>query len=155
MVGPKDLVERPTQAGGRREPVSKVWGPFLSSDDAVCRRAVTERSVSADHHRLFQIERAVVSDRGDWRRAESELRVVVQPGLRALQDELKYLEDFKIDTESFITVTIDEAAVAPNSPIKPKRVVILGMDFIGALLGAIFLALYMESIHAQRTARHG
>jgi len=68
------------------------------------------------------------------------------PGLRDLQETLGLLEGIHIDPSDVSAVRIDQKAIAPEHPIRPKRtlIVVLGL-IVGSVLG-VFVAFFAEFV---------
>lgn len=61
--------------------------------------------------------------------------------LRGLQDQLQFLNGIKVNPENVTVFTLDSAAQVPETPVKPKRVLILALGVVlGGMLG-LFIAL--------------
>ncbi len=59
-------------------------------------------------------------------------------GLGEIREELAHLKSLHIDFDQFNLVNIDRTASPPQSPIKPKKTLILGLGLIfGLLLGTV------------------
>ncbi|MEH6388829.1 MAG: Wzz/FepE/Etk N-terminal domain-containing protein [Pseudomonas profundi] len=76
------------------------------------------------------------------------------PDLRALESQLAMLRDINIDRDSVSVFTLDSAAEVPDTPIKPKKslVVMLGV-LLGGVLG-MTIALIRISVKS-RSGRAG
>jgi chain length determinant protein (polysaccharide antigen chain regulator) len=63
------------------------------------------------------------------------------PELRRLQEELSFLNTIEIDPNAVAVFTLDSAAQEPQTPIKPKKMMIVALGFVlGGMLG-VFVAL--------------
>ncbi|MEK0363751.1 LPS O-antigen chain length determinant protein WzzB [Pseudomonas sp. CBC3] len=63
------------------------------------------------------------------------------PELRRLQEELSFLNTIEIDPSTVAVFTLDSAAQQPQTPIKPKKMMIVALGLVlGGMLG-IFVAL--------------
>ena len=67
-------------------------------------------------------------------------------GLNDLKQELDYLERVKIDEETIHPVRIDQRAVVPATPIKPKKTLVMTIAIVlGGMLG-VFSAFIRHAI---------
>lgn len=63
------------------------------------------------------------------------------PELRSLQEELSFLNTIEIDPSAVAVFTLDSAAQQPQTPIKPKKMMIVALGLVlGGMLG-VFVAL--------------
>jgi len=72
------------------------------------------------------------------------------PELRALQEERSFLSHIEIDPDNVAVFTLDSAAELPQTPIKPKKtlIVVLGV-VLGGMLG-VFVALVRLMVRKSR-----
>lgn len=72
------------------------------------------------------------------------------PELRALQEESSFLSHIEIDPEIVAVFTLDSAAEVPQTPIKPKKTLIIALGVVlGGMLGA-FVALVRLLVRKNR-----
>jgi len=63
------------------------------------------------------------------------------PELRSLQEQLSFLKTIDVDPDNVSVFTLDSAAQIPETPIKPKKVLIVALGIVlGGMLG-VFIAL--------------
>ncbi|MCY1438802.1 G-rich domain on putative tyrosine kinase [compost metagenome] len=61
--------------------------------------------------------------------------------LRKLQDRLAFLKGIDVKPDNVAVFTLDSAAEVPETPIKPKKVLIIALGVVlGGMLG-VFIAL--------------
>jgi len=70
--------------------------------------------------------------------------------LRQLQEQLALLENIKFDRNAITAVTIDQWAISPDDPAKPKRLLIVSISFVVGLMFSVFLAFFLNSLKLQR-----
>gem|GEM_PF-304174 len=73
------------------------------------------------------------------------------PGLRNLQKQLMSIKGIKFDTASIHAMRLEQAAYPPDSPIKPKRRLIVALGLMLGLMLGIFVAFIVNFVE---TARH-
>jgi chain length determinant protein (polysaccharide antigen chain regulator) len=72
------------------------------------------------------------------------------PELRALHEERSFLSNIEIDPDNVAVFTLDSAAEVPQTPIKPKKALILALGLVlGGMLG-IFVALIRLLVRKNR-----
>lgn len=63
------------------------------------------------------------------------------PELRNLQEQLSFLKSVNVQPENVSTFTLDSAAEVPETPVKPKKALVVALGVVlGGMLG-VFLAL--------------
>jgi chain length determinant protein (polysaccharide antigen chain regulator) len=70
--------------------------------------------------------------------------------LRDLEEELILRKSINISDMSVKTYTLDQQALPPKQPIKPKRDLIVTMGGIIGLIGGVFLAFLLNIIQNQK-----
>jgi len=89
---------------------------------------------------------------------ESEIKILKSrknddsfiPELRNLEEKLAYLSSIKIDRENVRIASIDQQAYIPESPIKPKKILVLAISIVlGGMLG-IMLAFIRSAIQSRK-----
>lgn len=74
------------------------------------------------------------------------------PELRPLQEQLAFLKGIDIEPENVSVFTLDSPALVPETPIRPKKRLIMGLGLVlGGMLG-VFFAL-VRSLYSQRFAK--
>lgn len=72
-------------------------------------------------------------------------------GLREIESELAYLNQVRPDAEGVFVYTLDEAATVPQSPIKPRKLIILLISIMaGGILG-VFSVLLLNGIKSYQS----
>lgn len=72
------------------------------------------------------------------------------PELRALQEESSFLSHIEIDADNVAVFTLDSAAEVPQTPIKPKKTLIVALGVVlGGMLG-VFVALVRLLVRKNR-----
>ncbi|MGX9367457.1 LPS O-antigen chain length determinant protein WzzB, partial [Desulfoplanes sp. PS50] len=72
-------------------------------------------------------------------------------GLRELQEELDLLASIEIDPGKIRVARIDQPAFVPQSPIKPKKNLIVALSTVGGLFVGIFAVFFVNFVrNAQR-----
>lgn len=72
------------------------------------------------------------------------------PELRALQEERSFLSHIEIDPDNVAVFTLDSAAELPQTPIKPKKMLIVALGVVlGGMLG-VFVALVRLLVRKNR-----
>ena len=76
-------------------------------------------------------------------------------GLPAILVEIESLESLEIDFTKIHMAKIDEQAIVPVSPIKPRKLLILALAIIAGVFVGIFMALVMAAYgkHKERLLR--
>ncbi|MBN1378976.1 MAG: LPS O-antigen chain length determinant protein WzzB [Gammaproteobacteria bacterium] len=72
--------------------------------------------------------------------------------LRDLQETLSSLQEISIKLERVKVVQVDQAALIPYAPVKPKKMLVLAIGvFIGGFAGlfAVFVRVFLENIRKQ------
>ncbi|MFA7165386.1 MAG: Wzz/FepE/Etk N-terminal domain-containing protein [Desulfoplanes sp.] len=64
-------------------------------------------------------------------------------GLRGLQEKLDAITTTVIAPEHILVAKIDQPALVPDKPIKPKKVLIVALAAVGGLFLGIFVAFFM------------
>lgn len=73
--------------------------------------------------------------------------------LAKLREEESRLRNLKVDFDTLQLVTIDQRAVEPSKPIKPKKALILALGLVlGGMLG-VFIALVRGMVRGARSAQ--
>lgn len=73
--------------------------------------------------------------------------------LAKLREEESRLSNLKVDFDSLRLITIDQRAVEPSKPIKPKKALILALGLVlGGMLG-VFIALVRGMLRGARSAQ--
>lgn len=73
--------------------------------------------------------------------------------LAKLREEESRLRNLKVDFDTLQLVTIDQRAVEPSKPIKPKKALILALGLVlGGMLG-VFIALVRGMVRVARSAQ--
>lgn len=73
-------------------------------------------------------------------------------GLRDFENQLDFLSKVSVSPSNVAVFTLDNAAEAPDTPIKPKKALIIGLGFVlGGMLG-IFAALIRSMLIKRRVA---
>lgn len=71
--------------------------------------------------------------------------------LRGLQDQLQFLNGIKVSPENVAVFTLDSAAQIPETPVKPKKALILALGVVlGGMLG-LFIALLRNLLRRETT----
>ena len=71
-------------------------------------------------------------------------------GIRDLQEDLNYLKAIKIDETKLRVVRVDQPSLTPESPIKPKKTLIVAVALVlGGMLG-VFVALIRGAVRKRR-----
>lgn len=74
------------------------------------------------------------------------------PELRGLENQLEFLNRVDVNPDNVSVYTLDSGAEVPQTPIKPKKVLILALGLVlGGMLG-VFVAL-MRTLWISRSAR--
>ncbi|WP_176958749.1 Wzz/FepE/Etk N-terminal domain-containing protein [Mariprofundus sp. KV] len=71
-------------------------------------------------------------------------------GLREIQGEVAYLALISIDPSRILPARVDMAAAIPDSPIKPKKMLIVGAAVVVGLMLGIFLVLVRGVMQKRR-----
>ncbi len=71
--------------------------------------------------------------------------------LRDLKEQVAKLKNIKINDTKIKAASFDQMAVVPESPIKPKRKLIVIISFVLAFMLSIFLAFFLNFIQSSRT----
>ncbi len=71
--------------------------------------------------------------------------------LRDLKEQVAKLKNIKINEAKIKAASFDQMAVVPESPIKPKRKLIVIISFVLAFMLSIFLAFFLNFIQSSRT----
>lgn len=72
------------------------------------------------------------------------------PELRALQEERSFLSHIEIDPDNVAVFTLDSAAELPQTPIKPRKMLIVALGVVlGGMLG-VFVALVRLLVRKNR-----
>jgi chain length determinant protein (polysaccharide antigen chain regulator) len=71
-------------------------------------------------------------------------------GLRELQEQLVLLESITFNRDSIAAVTIDQWAIPPKTPAKPKRLLITAIGFVLSLMMGVLLAFFLNTLEQQR-----
>ncbi|MDG6777390.1 Wzz/FepE/Etk N-terminal domain-containing protein [Thiomicrorhabdus sp. zzn3] len=66
--------------------------------------------------------------------------------LRGLQQNLTELQELKLDVNKFAVVTVDQYAIPPASPAKPKKALIVAVGGVLGLMLGVFIALIRRAI---------
>lgn len=74
-------------------------------------------------------------------------------GLAEIREDLAHLKSLHIDFDKFNLVDIDKIASPPQSPIKPKKAIIVGIGLILGLLLGMMVATVRSIIHPKRVNR--
>ncbi len=70
--------------------------------------------------------------------------------LRGLENQLSFLSLLRIDPENTSVVTLDGSAEVPETPVKPRKVIILASSIIvGGMLG-VFIALIRHTLRMRK-----
>ena len=73
--------------------------------------------------------------------------------LAKLREEEARLRNLKVDFDTLQLVTVDQRAVEPSKPIKPKKALILALGLVlGGMLG-VFIALVRGMVRSARSAQ--
>ncbi|MGM3388279.1 chain-length determining protein [Stutzerimonas stutzeri] len=89
---------------------------------------------------------------------ESEMKVLEArqsddpfiPELRSLQEQLAFLKTVDVAPENVSVFTLDSAAEVPETPIKPKKVLIIALGIVlGGMLG-VFVALVRVLVRREK-----
>ncbi len=75
------------------------------------------------------------------------------PELRVLESRLNSLERFEIDREAFRVYRLDQSAVTPQAPIRPRRALVLLGALVAGFVLATLVVLIGGSIARQRAAQ--
>lgn len=71
------------------------------------------------------------------------------PALRSLQERLEFLKGVDVSPENVAVFTLDSPAQIPETPIKPKKALIIALGLVlGGMLG-VFIALIRRLIKSQ------
>jgi len=72
--------------------------------------------------------------------------------LRGLQDQLQFLNSIKVSPDNVAVFTLDSAAQVPETPVKPKKALILALGVVlGGMLG-LFIALLRNLLRRKSSA---
>ncbi|SIR46953.1 LPS O-antigen chain length determinant protein WzzB [Pseudomonas flexibilis] len=72
------------------------------------------------------------------------------PELRSLQERLEFLKGVDVSPENVAVFTLDSPALVPETPIKPKKALILAVGLVlGGMLG-IFIALVRHMLRSRQ-----
>jgi LPS O-antigen subunit length determinant protein (WzzB/FepE family) len=71
--------------------------------------------------------------------------------LRDLKEQIAKLKNIKINEAKIKAALFDQMAVVPESPIKPKRKLVVIISFVLAFMLSIFLAFFLNFIQNSRT----
>lgn len=74
-------------------------------------------------------------------------------GLRDLQEHLALLQHEKFDPSQISAVQIDQAAVAPDHHIRPRRRLIVSLGLIGGLIIGMLTAFFADAVTRARLSR--
>jgi chain length determinant protein (polysaccharide antigen chain regulator) len=70
--------------------------------------------------------------------------------LRDLKEQIAKLNNIKINEAKIKAALFDQMAVVPESPIKPKRKLVVIISFVLAFMLSIFLAFFLNFIQNSR-----
>jgi chain length determinant protein (polysaccharide antigen chain regulator) len=68
------------------------------------------------------------------------------PQLRTIQTKIGQLEEMEVNPKKFKVVEIDQMAMPPNKPAKPKKALIVAVAGVLGLMLGIFIALIRRAI---------
>lgn len=63
------------------------------------------------------------------------------PELRSLQEQLSFLKTIDVEPDNVSVFTLDSAAQIPETPIKPKKVLIVSLGVVLGVMLGVFIAL--------------
>ncbi len=70
--------------------------------------------------------------------------------LHKLQEQLVLLENITFNRDSITAAIIDQWAIEPKTPIKPKRLLIIAIGFMVSFMIAVFLVFFLNTLEQQR-----
>lgn len=70
--------------------------------------------------------------------------------LSKLEEQLVLLTNVTINQQDLTAATIDQWAIPPNTPYKPKRLLIIAIGFMLSLMMGVFLAFFLNTLEQQR-----
>ena len=73
-------------------------------------------------------------------------------GLREWQQEVSRLKQIQFTPEQFQPFTLDGAVNKPNSPIKPKKTLVLALSIVLGLFLGVFAVFFFEFAKKARSA---
>jgi LPS O-antigen subunit length determinant protein (WzzB/FepE family) len=69
------------------------------------------------------------------------------------RQEVAQLKGIKFDTSELKLVRLDQQALEPLSPVKPKKALIIGLGGVGGLMLGVFVALMRNLLRPRQTDR--
>jgi len=71
-------------------------------------------------------------------------------GLRDLQEQIDFLSNVVVDTSRVKVAIIDQKAIAPDSPVKPNKKLIVAVSLVLGLMLGVFIALIRSAVRKRR-----
>jgi len=76
-------------------------------------------------------------------------------GLRNLQEQLAKLERLEFDPKNIRSFRLDQKAIPPKRPFKPKRMLVVALSLIAGLALGMFAAFFAEAFAKAKEERKG